>query len=925
MITSGVQRLSRSSFFVGSAALMLGVFLSVFLSMAHARPSPAVFLTEEEKQWLDQHPIIKVAVDANWAPLEYVDKQGRLQGISRDYLDKLEDILGVTFEPTAGESWQDVVEKVKRLELDMFSSVRPTPERATYLNFTSEYISQPIMIFSRANVPYIGNLEKLHGRKVAGIESYAVYELLKTYHPEIELVSVPSIEEAVRLVARGEVNAFVGNINITTYYLNKLGLAEIKVVGETPYRSGQAMAVRKDWPILATILDKAIKTIPAEEQQAIQQRWLSTSFESQTDYTWLWKLLIPLLAVCLLAFYWNWRLAKEIYARKQTERDLKNHQKRLNDLFTVIPSGIWDWDMVSDRLFCSPAYFEILGYAPEDFEPHTLQTIWLDLIHSEDSAITLDIHHHSVASDEPFSHEYRLRCKDGRYKWVLDKGHVVERNEAGEPVRMIGSYVDIDAAKQLEQQLRDAKEAAEAANLAKSLFLANMSHELRTPLNAVLGFSEMMSRDRDMSLAHKDSLSMIHQSGRHLLNLINNVLDMSKIEAGHASLELSACSLSSLLSDVEAIAQGRTLDSGLTFIPSYQAGLPEYVLIDGGKVKQILINLLGNAFKFTQRGQVAFRVSGQCLDDSRWCLHFCVEDTGKGISEDKQSMIFEPFMQAEAHTSGQNGTGLGLAISRQFTQLMNGKLSLNSKLGEGSQFCLDLTVEAVTVVESELPKPKATILGLADEQPEWRVLIAEDQFSNRALLKSQLEKAGFTVKEAKNGRQAVQLFQHWQPHLIWMDIQMPIMDGYEALKNIRALAGGDEVKVLALTASAFRQDSEAILKAGFDAVYHKPYFEQDMLAAMAEHLPLLYEMAEQGVETAIASASRSEVNEGFEELPASEILRLLAAARVGDVAELQVITGSLDEEFAKQQSRLEEYVKGFELQRLVETLEQLSV
>jgi len=903
------------------AVCVLPILFSV--AFANAAPLPGL-LTAKDVAWLKEHPVIRVANDPNWAPLEFIDANGEPRGVSRDYLDKLEKMLGVRFESVKNLTWQQAVEKVNKRELDMFSAVRPTPERQHFVNFTGEYTSYPIMIFARDDVAYIGDFGQLNGRRVAGVESYAVYELLAAEHPEIELVTAPSIENALRLLAKGEVDAFVGNITTTSYYLKKMGLSQIKVVGETPYRHSLTMAARKDWALLVSILNKALKAIPHDEHNAIQQRWMPATFEYKADYNWLWKPLVVVLLIFAVISYWNRRLVQEVVARKKTELVLKAHQQQLDDVYRVSPSGLWDWNMLTGECFCSPAYFEMLGYGPQGFEVNDVNTAWFNLIHPDDKVEILALHKDSATSDKPFSKEYRLRCKDGRYKWVLDKGQVVERNSKGDPIRMIGSYVDIDDLKRLENQLRDAKEGAEAANLAKSIFLANMSHELRTPLNAVLGFSELMVHDEFMTSAQKDNLHIINSSGQHLLDLINGVLDMAKIEAGHAILNIETTDLHRLLQDVEKMLKDRALSKSLYLALELHPSVPQFVKMDGGKVKQILINLLGNAIKFTEKGSIYLTVNAEQSETDQWTLCFAVQDTGMGIPEDKLSTIFDPFIQSGQGINGRNGTGLGLAISNQFAELMGSTLNVESEVDKGSLFSLEITVTADTTVMVCDVEERQTIIALAKDEPEWRVLIVEDQASNRLLLRSQLERVGFNVHEAHNGQDGVDAFLTWQPHLIWMDMGMPVMDGYEATRRIRKLPGGQAVKILALTASAFKEETSDVLAVGCDELHYKPYFEQEILTAMGKYLPLhyLYRAGSAGV-TAHDIAPQL-CTDDIQRLPKETAIQFLAAAQMGDIAELQVLTTRLPAENATLQAQFERYINDFQLQNLIDVLEKVA-
>jgi signal transduction histidine kinase len=357
------------------------------------------------------------------------------------------------------------------------------------------------------------------------------------------------------------------------------------------------------------------------------------------------------------------------------------------------------------------------------------------------------------------------------------------------------------------RQLRD---EAEAASRAKSIFLANMSHELRTPLNAILGYSQLMARDAHVTPTQQEYLGTIARSGEHLLGLINDVLTMSKVEAGRTTLQENAFDLHQQLQGLQEMFQMRAHDKGLTLRLDIAPDVPRYVYADEGKLRQVLMNLLSNAVKFTEDGGVTLRVkavdSGQGAakaEDAvptdhypQATIHFEVGDSGPGIAPEEMDLIFDPFIQTASGQESQEGTGLGLPISRQFVDLMGGKLGLSSTLGQGTTFWVQVLVTQVpadAVKEADL-QPKRRVIGIepgqaAPDGGPFRVLIVEDKATNRQLLIELLRPFGFELRVAVNGAEGVEMWEQWQPHLVWMDIRMPVMDGYEAAHQIKTRAG----------------------------------------------------------------------------------------------------------------------------------------
>ena len=444
------------------------------------------------------------------------------------------------------------------------------------------------------------------------------------------------------------------------------------------------------------------------------------------------------------------------------------------------------------------------------------------------------------------SEDLILTVQEGIYSYLREK-KVVEQTLRLQHLNQELEKLNLSLEEKVAErtaELQQAKEAADVANHSKSYFLARISHELRTPMNAILGFAQVMKHDRDLKLEQQHNLEIITAAGEHLLTLINDILEWSKIEANKVTLEVKFFDIYQLIESIRSLFSLQAKEKNIQMDFEIDPQVPQYIIADELKLRQVLINLLGNALKFTREGGIELRVTCCTIEKDREQsvrLLFAVEDTGFGIGPEEIDRIFEAFGQTEIGRKHQQGTGLGLAISRKFVQLMGGEITVSSTEGKGSIFKFDIKVDIDRTKSNgetenvSLPSCEQAIAGKSKEVV-YRILVVEDMRINRKVILKMLDKYGFEIREAVNGEEAVDLFQNWNPHLILMDIQMPIMDGYEATKKIKALK--KDTPIIALTAHAFEEDREAVFAAGCDDFISKPVSEKLLLKKVAELLGL---------------------------------------------------------------------------------------
>ncbi len=523
--------------------------------------------------------------------------------------------------------------------------------------------------------------------------------------------------------------------------------------------------------------------------------------------------------------------------------------------------------------------------------------------------------------------EETLELENGHVLWELTTKMPL-RDEHGEIIGIFGISRNITPLKHTEEALRVAKEgaeeaqksaeeaqrSAESANRAKSEFLANMSHELRTPLNVILGLTQLMVRSAALAEDARENLEIIHHSGEHLLSLINNVLDLSKIEAGHMTLQATNIDFYRLLGELEEMFTYRAERKHVYLSFEREPAVPQYIQIDAGKLRQILINLLNNAVKFTEHGGITVRIlvsepvqrqvkrfetldlhAPQSVSGQVKILKFEISDTGPGIAADELNSLFEAFTQTQTGRDAQEGTGLGLTICQRFVELMAGSISVSSVLGQGTTFVVTLPVRCVDAAADMLSiSPGHRIIALEPDQPRYRILVADDKPNNRRVLVKLLAPLGFDVQEAANGQEALAVWSTFKPDLIWMDLRMPVVGGLEATKEIKTSIQGRTTAVIAMTASSFEEERDLVLDAGCDDFLRKPFRDNDIFELMHKHLGVKYVYEDSELLTPRPSIFENALTvEALRALPPELYEALTQAIQVTDPGRVQDLLSSI--------------------------------
>jgi len=606
-------------------------------------------------------------------------------------------------------------------------------------------------------------------------------------------------------------------------------------------------------------------------------------------------------------------------ARRQADAQARKTELILNSA----GEGIFGLDLQGYGIFVNPAAENMLGFASQELIG---QQIHILTHHSQTHKRADEIEqcpiHQTLQDGLPHeTGDTVFWRKDGTPFPVAYTSTPIY--ESGKLAGIVVTFSDITEHLRAEKD-RFVRQVSEQASKAKSTFLANMSHEIRTPMNAVLGCAQLLLNDQSFSTRQAELLRIIERSGDHLLDMINDILDISMIEAGRVVLKEEVFDVEDLLQDMKAVFSMSAEAKGLRFFVDYEENLPQYILADGGKLRQVLVNLLGNAIKYTKKGGVVLRVrtdckpvqSGENLGDMQHCsLLFEVEDSGSGISEEVLDKLFSPFEQPVGGVKP-GGTGLGLPISSKLVQLMGTRLSVESKVGIGSCFFFRLPVQAqLSKKECRLEKVDTRpVVGLELGSEPFCILVVDDSDANRILLRRILEMAGFTVVEAGNGQEAIDSFEKFAPQAVLMDIQMPVMDGLEATRRLKATEKGRSVPFIAITGNAFDEDQKKGMAIGMAAYLCKPFRAEELLRMLGGCLDLrsLYQ------ETAPNPSPREQgvTPEMLALLPRELLASLRQAVAEGDTACLRELIARVQEKDAAAAVGLQTLADRYDYQQL---------
>lgn len=797
-----------------------------------------ISLTPGEQHWLDANPRLKVAVTSGSPPLAFFDQDNKFRGVTADILEKISSRLPLKFDFVVGDSNEERTNMLLRGQVDIVTTFFSDHPK---LRLTRPYWSSPVALVGRTGKALTGNLAELSGKKVAVSEIGRMATHMLEQHPNIQLVLTGGVAESMSKVAAGDVDVTVSTLLSAQYWISNYYPDQLRIVGTVGSWSGQlALGTSRGEPELHSILDKALLSISPEEIDEVTNHWFGNN-AVERDY---WKthrraITQTLVAALFLlggALYWIVYLRRLINRRNTAESELKEQVAFMRTLIDSLPHPVLARDRQGLLLLCNSEYLRVHGGIT--YEKAIGSRVTDSEFISYEDAVKFEQNYFEVMnSGESRFEDQRYFVTDGSTS-VIDHWIVPFRGNNGEIRGIIAGWIDISERERLLNDLKSTQLDAEKANRAKTTFLATMSHEIRTPMNAIVGMLELAMKKADRGELDRFAIEVAFGAAQGLLGLIGDILDVVRIESGHLALTPQRTAFKPLVESVMRVFEGLARQKYLGLVLEFDAQADREVLVDPLRFKQILSNLISNAIKFTHEGKVVVSVQARLTEDhARLGIQVYVRDTGVGISQEDQARLFVPFSQVGGADQDQrSGSGLGLMISHTLCTMMQGLLTLHSVPGIGTQVGMVLELP---IMEPLPPVEAEAAIDLSGRV--LNVLVVDDYPANRLLLQQQLAYLGHNVSDEPDGAHGLKAWRSGRFDVVITDCNMPVMSGYELVRNIRAeeeRSGAMPCLVLGFTANAQVDEVERCREAGMDDCLFKPIGMKALAAHLSSAVPV---------------------------------------------------------------------------------------
>lgn len=792
-------------------------------------PGIRLQLTRAEQQWVEQHPVVKMAINETALPFTFFDGDKNFRGISADVLERVSQRTGLHFEVNRVGTLQEITSSVTNGESDMLPAFTSSIQNEGKLSLTRPYFTSAFVLVCRTSSNHL-TLNDLGGKVLALVRGSYLHEYLSQHFQSIRIVEVSDAAEAMEMVANGRADATINSLIGARYLISQRYSGQLRITSTIGTSPGQAAFATAPGSLeLISILNKALLSISPSEMAELTGRWSGEVVVSESYWSRHGALIFKgviagglALGMVLIWVYW---LRRQIRSRIQAEQALSDQMEFMRVLVDGTPHPIYVRDSQGRLVSCNASYLERLNVRREDVIG---QKVGDGVLASPKEARDYEsIYQQVMASGNPDMGDRQLTLSNGDvltiYQWVLPY-----RSSDGVMEGIICGWIDISERKTLLEAEQEARDAAESANRAKTTFLATMSHEIRTPMNAILGMLELAQKKSDQGIVDRKALEVASNSAHGLLELIGDILDIARIESGKLSLNPERANLRTLTESTLSVFEGLARQKRLGLHFDCTGDTTVDVQVDPMRFRQVLSNLIGNAIKFTDKGEVRVEYRAEA-DGDVLAVRVEVIDSGQGISAEDLQRLFAPFSQVgNSQMSPRSGTGLGLAISRTLCEMMGGSLDLSSELGRGTRVVIQLRLPLLG--RSEPSAPSIPVEAI-EEGPSLSVLVVDDYPANRLLLAQQLGYLGHQVQDAEDGAQGLQAWRQGQFDVVITDCNMPILNGYDLTKAIRKQEheeGRAPCVIFGFTANALPEERQRCLDAGMDDCLFKPITLDDV-------------------------------------------------------------------------------------------------
>ncbi|WP_226685233.1 ATP-binding protein [Shewanella indica] len=799
-------------------------------------------LTETELIWLKRHQPIRIAANKFNAPMTYFDKEGRLHGFAADILEIIRLYSGIDTVIMQTQNFHEITKSLQDNSADL-ALLSPSDKRKKELIFTKELAYSPFVWISLKNSHI--NQQK-DNFKIALPTAHISTEMLPEVLPEIKVLEVSNYMEALEATLKGKVDATIAPLIVADYYVNHYYDHKLEILGifDSLPPATAAFATSRGNPELISILNKILAIIPADELQSIGNRWRSNAVPGQEtwrDYKYtIYSITIAAILLITASLIWAWFTRSHYLKRLRVKKELQKQLIFMQEVIDSIPHPIYVRNTERNLILCNQSYLQFFQVSKQELINRTVLKNGdrIKDVHTIDQKYI-----QAIDENRAFYEDRRIYLDEKPidvYHWFRPY-----KNEQNQTQGIVGGWIDVSDRIELMRQLSLAKELAEKASVAKTQFLATMSHEIRTPMNAIIGLLELSMKRSQENLYDFKSIRVAYDSAKGLLELIGDILDIVRIEAGQLSLNPVQTELKQTLDSVIRIFEGIASQKGLQLLLDLDPKLPTYALLDPLRIKQILSNLIGNSIKFTEQGNIVLTALKAKNAAGQNELVFKVADTGIGMPIEEQQDLFNPFVQAHNGAHNKGGTGLGLPICRSLCEMMGGSITLVSEPGQGTCINIRIPLQIADADTAEETQTSSVPDALPATQAQ-HVLIVDDHPANRLLLSQQLKYMGHSIDEANDGQEALQLFNQHPYRIVITDCNMPEMDGYELSRKLRQLEKSRNLSpavILGYTANAQLEVKKTCLAAGMNDCLFKPI----SLSELKSTLDSFHQVLEQDV------------------------------------------------------------------------------